>query len=266
MTKHIDDDVRTVLLGIEWDGPIARITNGQLDRQLYIRVNKVLEALGGKWDRQRRGHLFDSDDATQALELAAETGEYSDRKQVLQEFFTPDWLADQMVADLDLKVGDSILEPSAGNGSLIRALYRRYPHAHTSFNIQLVEINPKWWWWDKGTEINIHIGDFLRWDPPNRYNRILMNPPFTRQREIDHVRHAYSLLAPGGRLVAIMSAGFKYRTNRKSVEFNWLVEAQGRVRELPENTFASEGTTVRTVKVILEKGQRMISAVLRCQY
>ena len=46
--------------------------NGQaipLDRKLYMKVDKVLKALGGKWDRRVGGHLF-SVDPTDIIEQA----------------------------------------------------------------------------------------------------------------------------------------------------------------------------------------------------
>ena len=35
------------------------------------------------------------------------------------------------------------------------------------------------------------------------YDRIIMNPPFSDGRDIQHVQHAYNLLRPGGRIGAI---------------------------------------------------------------
>lgn len=50
-------------------------------------------------------------------------------------------------------------------------------------------------------------------------NRVVMNPPFTRHQDIDHVRHAYDLLDAGGVLVAIMCESTFFRSDKKSVEF-----------------------------------------------
>ena len=41
-----------------------------------------------------------------------------------------------------------------------------------------------------------------------------MNPPFDRLQDVRHVTHAFSLLAPGGRLVAVMAEGVTYREDR----------------------------------------------------
>lgn len=32
----------------------------QLDRKTYLKVNKVLECLNGKWNRKLKAHIFDS--------------------------------------------------------------------------------------------------------------------------------------------------------------------------------------------------------------
>ena len=39
------------------------------------------------------------------------------------------------------------------------------------------------------------------------YDRIIMNPPFSNRQDAEHVRHAYELLRPNGRIVAIMGEG-----------------------------------------------------------
>lgn len=74
-----------------------------------------------------------------------------------------------------------------------------------------------------------HRTDFLTITPDKwgrQYDAIVMNPPFERLQDIDHVRHAFRFLKPGGRLVAIMSAGSFFATSRGKVsEFNaWLLE------------------------------------------
>lgn len=69
-----------------------------------------------------------------------------------------------------------------------------------------------------------------------------------------YVRHACNFLRPGGRLVAVMSAGTAFRENRKAVEFRALVDGcGGSLEPLPENTFAAAGTGVRTVLVAMGK-------------
>jgi len=44
---------------VEIEGHNVRIT-AQLDRKLYLAVNKVLDRIGGKWNRMANSALFNS--------------------------------------------------------------------------------------------------------------------------------------------------------------------------------------------------------------
>jgi site-specific DNA-cytosine methylase len=91
------------------------------------------------------------------------------------------------------------------------------------------------------------------------FNTILMNPPFERQlpygaQDIEHVRRAHSLLAPGGRLVAIMGEGAFFRSYRQDEQFReWLEQQGATVIELPESAFKQSGTGVRTRMVVIDR-------------
>src|SRR3546814_16038496 len=63
--------------------------------------------------------------------------------------------------------------------------------------------------------------DFLALTPDliGSFDRIIMNPPFDRGRDIDHVNHAIEFLAPGGILVAIMSAGPECKSDATAAAF-----------------------------------------------
>jgi hypothetical protein len=257
--KQIDPAVRDALASIEWDaGNLARLTCGQLDRKLYTKVNDVLESLGGKWSRKAKAHLFEGN-AQDQLEAAIETGVYisgPDLKQIFGEFETPDELADEVAARLKMKEGvNFILEPSAGSGQLIKAMSRQYP-AHW-INCHAVEIQQKHYASLSSWSSCVVINDFLSIQDAigglGSFHYVAMNPPFARQADIDHVRHAWNFLAPGGRLVAIMSPGFTFRTNQKSVQFKDFVEEHGDWKLNPEGSFTCSGTNVNTVMVALEK-------------
>ncbi|NKF21567.1 PLxRFG domain-containing protein [Solimonas marina] len=79
------------------------------------------------------------------------------------------------------------------------------------------------------------------------YDRIIMNPPFSDGRDMQHVRHAYDLLKPGGRLVAIMGEGAFFRDTKQAREFrDWLVEIGGSDEKLAEGTFLDPSLPVNT--------------------
>ncbi|WP_262880421.1 PLxRFG domain-containing protein [Pseudomonas paralcaligenes] len=79
------------------------------------------------------------------------------------------------------------------------------------------------------------------------YDRIVMNPPFSKGRDIQHVQHAYSLLRPGGRLVAIMGEGAFFQSNSRAESFRaWLDGVGGTSESLPEGSFMDPALPVNT--------------------
>jgi 16S rRNA G1207 methylase RsmC len=92
--------------------------------------------------------------------------------------------------------------------------------------------------------------DFLSIEPRQDYDRVVMNPPFENQQDIDHVLHALEFLRPGGRLVSIMSAGVLFRQNKKTVEFREMIDE---ITALPEGSFKLSGTNVNTSMVVINK-------------
>jgi Large polyvalent protein associated domain 38 len=79
------------------------------------------------------------------------------------------------------------------------------------------------------------------------YDRILMNPPFSDRRDMEHVQHAYNLLKPGGRLVAIMGEGVFFGQDKKAKSFrDWLEELGGTDEKLEEGTFKDPSLPVTT--------------------
>lgn len=254
--KTIAPEIRTILGSLEWDGPRARLTCGQLDRKVYQKVNEVLEAFGGKWDRKTKAHVF-ADVAQDELDVAIETGVFvsaKDIKQIFGEFETPDGLADELIeqARIDVAANMTVLEPSAGGGQLLRAI-KRIHGAAALYLVDSVEIQGKHHKTLSALGDAVFITDFMAWAPESPFDRVVMNPPFAKQADVDHVTRAFGFLNPGGRLVAIMSPGWTFRENAKSKAFRKLVESQGSYKNNPPAAFKCAGTNVNTVMVTLEK-------------
>jgi hypothetical protein len=159
-----------------------------------------------------------------------------------------------------------ILEPSAGTGNLARRCIAkpsdldgwsggraRYEHEYRFDNkVDCIEIQPHLAHAleAEGIYNKVTCADFLevRPDPANLYDYVVMNPPFDRERDIDHVVHALKFLKPTGQLVAIMSAGTEFRETKKCQAFRELVERMhGRFDDLPAGSFSSVGTNVNTI-------------------
>lgn len=238
----IEPNILAVLGSAVTDGNRLVLT-GQLDRKTYEAANKVLTAIGGKWNRSAKAHLFEGD-AAEVVDQVLMTGEYSRTKQDFGQFDTPEVLAREIVTIAGIGPKDVVLEPSAGIGNIARAL-RETGALVTCHEIDESRVKKL-----RETFPDTFSGDFLAAEPDPVYTAVVMNPPFAKQADIDHVLHAAKFLKPGGKLVAIMSASVLYRTNRKTEEFrNWLAARGGAIELLPENCFASSGTKVNTVLV-----------------
>ncbi len=248
MGKKLSAEAVTVLGSMTIDGRTARIGAGQLDRKLYVEVNKALEALGGKWNRKAQGHVFDGD-PRDAFDQVVLTGEFSVSKQDFGFFETPAPLAARVVEMAGIRADMMVLEPSCGRGALIREVLAQQPGTR----IYGVEIQPENARACRALVADVEEANFLQ-VVAAPCDRVVMNPPFARQADIEHVQHAFKMLRPGGRLVSIMSAGVRFRENEKTRAFRALVEQHdGEIIDLPPGSFAASGTGVNTVIVTIDK-------------
>lgn len=249
-TKKITPDVLAVLKEAKVDGNRLQLS-AKLSRALYMQTANVIEMLGGKWDKREQSHMF-PEDAGDRIAEAVMTGEVTDLKQLYQFFETPPALAARMVEMANIPSKGAVLEPSAGHGAIVREILKAHPE--WLFAVELDELKCEKL---KGElrGLTVYCGDFMEYPPKkeNRYSRIIMNPPFNKGQDIAHVEHAYDLLAPGGRLVAITSPAWQYRTGKWAAFKNWLDDVSATVVDLPEGTFAVSGTNVRACLLSIDK-------------
>lgn len=172
-------------------------------------------------------------------------------------FPTPPDLVARMVQAAALEPAHRILEPSAGSGNILRGI--RY-QVGVLGNTTAVEHNGTicanlrdCWGFDDCARIR--SADFLACNGDlGEFDRVLMNPPFSNGQDVDHVRHAYNHLKPGGRLVAIMCEGPFFRADRKSADFReWLASLDHSAEPLPPDTFKAAGTSVSTRFVVINR-------------
>lgn len=164
-----------------------------------------------------------------------------------QLFVTPPDLAQRVVDEADIQEGMTVLEPSAGTGALLDAA-KGMAEAMTA-----VEVNHKLAEALRQRFEDVITADFLECgDELGKFDRVIMNPPFADQADIDHVTHALKFVKEGGKLVAIMSAGVEFRQDKKATGFREMVERMGgTIEALPDDSFRESGTSVRTVLVNL---------------
>jgi predicted RNA methylase len=165
-------------------------------------------------------------------------------------FPTPDHLADRMADLAGVCAGMKVLEPEAGTGRIAKAVRRR------GVEPVCIEFGYTAYEFLKKQNFNVTQDDFLAVDPASmeKFNVVLMNPPFSNMADIDHVLHAYKFLADGGVLAAIVSEGSFNGDRKKVVMFReWLSANRADVNKLPERTFEESGTNVNSRLILVRK-------------
>ena len=186
---------------------------------------------------------------------AAKTGEaalqsMADLKYIPGFYPTPPAVIARMFEAAEIGPTHTILEPSAGRGDIAEAIRRQYPAnalVCVEINSRLREILQR-----KGFHL---VGDdFMAFDRGD-FGRILMNPPFEKEQDAQHILRAFELLKPGGRLVAICGAGVLFRSSGPASQLRELVDANGYSERLPEGAFrmSDRPVGVNTVLVVLDK-------------
>jgi hypothetical protein len=135
------------------------------------------------------------------------------------DFFpTPPELIARMLEFANVQPHHRCLDPEGGAGDICLAVRALGVSAIDCFEINL----------DLHQALTLlgfqpHGRDFLAATPRPIYDRVLMNPPFSGDAYIDHVRAAYNWLAPGGELVAVLPNGYCGSRSTKRREFtDWL--------------------------------------------
>ncbi|AFY93184.1 class I SAM-dependent methyltransferase [Chamaesiphon minutus] len=203
---------------------------------------KSLEYLYTGFDRgdeiaQRLGSIgiHSANDALAAVELLESLGNPADRQidpigervealrrkaiyQQVPDFYpTPGEIISRMLQLANVQPQHPCLDPEGGAGDICVALRDLGVE-----NIDCFELNAGL------AEALTLLGfvplgrDFLTATPRPIYDRILMNPPFGEDAYIQHVRHAYDWLAPGGELVAVLPIEHPSRIKKRRQFSEWL--------------------------------------------
>ena len=219
----------------------------------YQQVKKALIAAGGKY--VKNGFNFPTD--AQEIKDRLCGGEAVNDKKKFQFFPTPEPLAKRMVKMAEIGSGMAVLEPSAGNGAIASVILGL---SYASANLTMVELNPvmvkelkdKFAYSDSVDQII--EGDFLAYDGDYNFDRIIANPPFTGNQDIDHIMKMYDYLADDGILVTLSSPSWTFGSHKKQVEFREFLERVGaHTEEVPEGTFKESGTNIRTMLIKIVK-------------
>jgi hypothetical protein len=230
-------------------GNVIKLPDYQLDRKLYADVAKSLELIGGKWKRKEKGFLFNEDPTELLAQIAND--EKRNLKKEFQFFGTPDIIADLLVSYADIDKDDVILEPSAGQGAIIKAIHRTEPDLIIDC-CELMPVNQTFL--KRLPNINFIADDFLNLITEKKYTKIIANPPFSKNQDIDHIRRMYELLVDGGTLVTICSSHWERSSYNKEKAFReWVYENVVHMEDITAGSFKESGTMVGCKILVIKK-------------
>lgn len=137
-------------------------------------------------------------------------------QQVWDFYPTPRWVTLKMLDFAQITPGLTVLEPSAGLGHICREI------RHLGVEPDCFEISPLLRQGLLLQGFNMIGEDFLGSTSTAIYDRILANPPFSRNGIARHTLHALDWLRPGGRLVTL---AHHYQLQKSATDrafFQWL--------------------------------------------
>lgn len=166
-------------------------------------------------------------------------------------FATPDPIGFKMVEWADIRANDKVLEPSAGVGAIgkwfpANSVNHFIEQSGTLFSDLTVAVQGK-----------VQQMDFMDLDLHNKYDAIVMNPPFGKSSvtAIEHLQKAMSHTSNGGRIVMLApnnmmeKASFKKMLEDKAFS-GWVLQDE---MKLPEVAFERAGTKAMTSVYVFNK-------------
>lgn len=252
MPKELTIEAIDTLKNSTIENNVVKLPAGQLDRKIYLEVKNKLELIGGKWKGGKvQGFVFDMDPTDLLQQIAS--GEKRNLKKEFQFFATPEALANRLVDLADIHEDDSVLEPSAGQGAIIKAIHKVQPNIVVNC-CEAMDVNKMFL--DKIPNTKFLCADFLnlKHEFPDQYDVIVANPPFSKNQDITHILEMYSLLKPGGRLVSIASKHWQIAYGKKEQQFReWLDKLEADVIDVPAGEFKESGTQISTCIIVIDK-------------
>lgn len=226
----------------------------------YLPGSKT-EGTGGKANDYRQEQATDFDRA-KAVYFGKQKKNSRTKSQEGHDYFaTPEPIGYKMVQWLQSKPGQSLLEPSAGDGAIARWM------PDNTYNTVVEpsrDLTPKLMRNVAGAKVV--ESTFENFDLHNKFDGIAMNPPFGHggKTAVEHVAKAYQHLKDGGRLIAIIPDGpacqkhfdkwfygdpeAKRKADRGIADGVLMADIH-----LPSVTFDRAGTNVNTRMVVIDK-------------
>lgn len=230
-----------------------RLPNIQLAPKVYGDVKKTLTKIGGSWKGGKtQAFIFESNPKTLIDKLL--NGDKVNLKKDFQFFATPKDVALQLVELAKIEKHHTILEPSIGQCSLVEAINELNYCSNEIFGYELMEQNREIITKKDICNLTLLGEDFLTHNEDIKFDRIIANPPFTKNQDIDHLQKMYNCLNDNGIVVCITSISWEIGNTKKQNDFKkWLSKVNGKVIKLDSNTFKESGTSIETRIIVIDK-------------
>ena len=215
----------------------------------YNEVRKALLNAGAEY--KKNSFIFKS--SAQPFIDRLTSGENVNIKKEFQAFFTPKDVAEWLVQHLFITEDDTILEPNGGEGALIKAI-RSEGHKN---HVYTYELNPIFSdILSSIKDVTLLGSDFLKADKSlhGTFNKIIANPPFNKNQDIEHIYKMWDMLAKKGRIVTVASKHWQFANDKKCKQFKeWMEENEAEIYPLDKGAFKSSGTNVESCILIIDK-------------
>lgn len=259
--RHDAGDVPAVLATVSSKAALVDLAKEEMDRS-HAGYYDAGIATGRPYDWRDAGKneaaaaawalLSPPDPAREKAETVKRELEALQFSRIPGYFPTPPAIVERMLDCVAIGSGSTVLEPSAGSGNIADAARA------AGADVSCVELSPRLVQLLEAKGHNVRQANFMDLAAPgdgDGFDAVMMNPPFERGQDVEHVRHAFGFLKPGGQLVAIMSPSAFFSHTAKHIAFRDWFEALGGQRfDLPAGAFKESGTGVATVLITIEKG------------
>lgn len=210
-----------------------------ISKETMEEVANILKSIGVSYVKCRHESWFGADYNFTSLVKEISFRGYIDDYKSYQYYPTNEKLAKKLIEYATFETNhEKTLEPSAGQGGLLKFI----PSNNVSY-LEISSVNRKVLE-EKGFR-GLVGEDFLKYvgKTKDRYDRIVMNPPFSKGRAKIHVQQAYDLLNKGGNVSAIIPSSMKNQVIIKGAKHTY--------SEVFEDEF--ENATVNVVIVRIDK-------------
>lgn len=223
----------------------------RFNKKKYAEAKKWIEEAGGSWQGGKiQGFTFPFN-AERVFGILSE-GKRCNLQQEYQFFATPAELADWLVMLAGgVHEEEKVLEPSAGTGAIVDAIHRSCKDVVVDC-FELMPENKEIL--SRKDDVRIIGDDFTIYNPGEIYDKIIANPPFSKNQDIKHVQHMYEMLKDGGTIAAITSSHWTSSNEKECADFRiWIKKTGGIITQIEEGTFHDSGTNIETIALIIKK-------------